>query len=163
VNVSFGGKNKVMVVTQAGYAPGAWSQHFNFELTGDISEHMEIGGPFSSSWLTYPVSTQGPRSVILADTSVIYSGELIHVTIKVDMTNEGVSSVKVGDTTLAVVKVKLVGTTSLTSPSANESQLTTAYYYYAPSIGYFAKQRQERRGTQGFYCTERTLVSYKLP
>ncbi len=158
--VSLYGKTNVAKIVGV---PFGQLKYFNYELNGDISEYIDYSDtpPLHSFWATYPIQSRATKLYTLIDTTVTVSGVTSHVVSTVSVSYEGISTLAIYDSTLTMIKIKTVGVNSVTSPVQNYSDSLTAYYYFAASIGYIAKQRQEPNSFGG--GSEETLVSFRLP
>jgi hypothetical protein len=159
------GKNNVMVITDPGYPPGQWSSYFNFESNGDISEYQNFGGAqiMPNQWVTYPVASQGKRTYLLADTSFLYQGQQAYYKATMEVANEGISSMAIYDSALALVKIKMTGTVVATLGGQTDNTSVVEYYYFAPAIGYIAKRESSGQPSQDIQGWRETLVAFKIP
>jgi hypothetical protein len=139
------------------------TKYFNFETNGDISEYQDFTDtpPLHSLWVTYPIQSQGTNSVTFIDTTIITGGISTHIVSKVTMSYEGVSSLPIYDSTLSIIKIKAIAKNIATSSVQNQIDSAIAHYYFAPSIGYIAKLRQEPGGLSS-NGSENTLIRFTL-
>jgi hypothetical protein len=155
--LSLYGKKNIMSVHSRIRSSGNTPAYYNFEPNGDISLYFEN----IRLWLTYPIQSHSHRTYIFIDT--ISDNE--HTVSKANISYEGISTMSLGDTSLAVTKIKWFGLFTFTNSVMNYTDTIIAYYYFAPSIGYLVKQRTEggtdragnRSNTDEFVLTKFSL------
>lgn len=144
-DLSYEGKTRVMRVTRFENDFDRGDAYYCFELNGDISAFIDFGGffPFPSLWITYPVQSHQPKTYTVIDTTLIVGGQSMHITTKVTLSNEGISSMTIHDSTLMLTKIKVVGSNTITPDPENMSYSVIGYTYFAPSIGYVAQNHSD--------------------
>lgn len=166
--LSYKGKTRVMHLTRLenNYAVG--DAYYSFEPNGDISAYIDYGGLLSlpSFWITYPVQSYQAKTYTLLDTTIVSGGTSTRMTAVATLSYAGISSMTIHDSTLMLVKIKIVGTQTITPDPQNMSYSVTADNYFAPSIGYVAQTHQDPYKIPGetFHRGEDIkLVDYLLP
>ncbi len=157
--ISIYGKSNVMMTVVGSFGI---KKYYNFESNGDISEYVDYSDtpPLRSFWVTYPIQSIGAKTYTLIDTTVTVSGISSRITSKAIVSYEGSSRLPIYDSSLTMIKIKTVGVNTVTSSVQNRTDSLIAYYYFAPSIGYIAKYREEPSSFGD--GLEQTLISFVL-
>lgn len=147
------GKTQVMSITPL--RGSGYLAYFNFEPNGDISQYFQK----SSVWLTFPIQSHTLKSCTFLDT--VYRG-IVHSVSKADLSFEGLDTMFIHDSSLTVAKIKWFGIFKSTASYGSKIDTIIGYYYFAPSIGYIAKQRTEESYVRDVNPDEFILTKFTL-
>jgi hypothetical protein len=145
-DLSYNGKNRVMKLTRIedDFILGG-EEYFNFEPNGDISEFVDFGSflSFPSLWITFPIQSRQAKTYTIFDTTLIVGGTSTRLTSTITVSYAGMSTMTIHDSTLTLIKVKILSTNKAVPDPQQVSASAIAYFYFAPSIGYIAQSYQE--------------------
>jgi hypothetical protein len=141
-------------------------RYISFESNGDISEYMYYQTDFYDKWvwITFPIHSKVPFTIILIDTTLPYKGEMTHVKIVLSLSYEGDEIFSVDNAPLDAIKIKHTGFIALTSETGQTTTNSSYFDYFSPSIGYFIRQEvgKYKDSTMSYFGHEKMILNYRL-
>lgn len=123
--------------------------YINYEPNNDITS-LQKSGLNTDKWVTYPITSKAPFSLVLSDTTYPHyqTGEPVHSTTTMKITFEGRETISYKGQSVAVVKMKTLFTITSITPSESEVYEVPGFSYFAPSFGYVVKRETPVRTYQ---------------
>ncbi|MBK9246988.1 MAG: hypothetical protein IPM69_02475 [Ignavibacteria bacterium] len=140
IGMNFAGKTNVSKISQTSRNHSD-STYLNFETNGDISIYSILGNG-RTAWVTVPIGSKTTTSMVATDTITIVSGDSIRNKFSSEFSYIGTENLTINGKTLNVIKLKLTSIQSETKVGVTTTKTMDVFFYFAPTIGYYAKTDQ---------------------